>query len=159
LLFFAKYSLGNDFFQLGIHLESVEVKGVPVTLRAVVVEQPLLPGGATDRSPDPTHGVSPKALKNLPADVGLFSFSEEHLRLPHLDSRWITVSPTSDSGQTCASSGNSGTTPSAGDFGCPTSPFPFVPWVHEQRPLHDGFHCAVHVICASRPVQPAAQDS
>jgi hypothetical protein len=64
-----------------------------VTLHAVVVEQPLLPGGATDRSPDPTHGVSPKALKNLPADVGLFSFSGEHLRLPHLDSRWISVSP------------------------------------------------------------------
>ena len=70
-----------------------------MTLHTVVVEQPLLPGGATDRSPDPTHGVSPKALKNLPADVGLFSFSEEHLRLPHLDSRWITVSPASNSGQ------------------------------------------------------------
>jgi hypothetical protein len=96
LLYFAKYSLGNDFFQLGIRLESVEVNGAPVTLHAVVVEQPLLPGGATDRSPDPTHGVSPKALKNLPADVGLFSFSEEHLRLPHLDSRWITVSPASN---------------------------------------------------------------
>lgn len=122
LLFFAKYSLGNDFFQLGIHLESVEVNGAPVTLHAVVVEQPLLPGGATDRSPDPTHGVSPKALKNLPADFGLFSFSEEHLRLPHLDSRWISVSPASNSGQTCASSGTSGTTPSAGDLACPTSP-------------------------------------
>jgi hypothetical protein len=100
VLFFAKYSLGHDFFQLGIRLESVEVRGAPVTLHAVVVEQPLLPGGATDRSPDPTHGVSPKALKNPPADVGLFSFSEEHLRLPHLDSRWITVSPASNSGQT-----------------------------------------------------------
>jgi hypothetical protein len=43
-------------------------------------------------STDLTHGASPKALKNLPADVGLFSFSEERLRLEHLDSRWITTS-------------------------------------------------------------------
>jgi hypothetical protein len=71
-----------------------------VTLHAVVVEQPLRPERATDRSPNTTHGVSPKALKNLPADVGLFSFNQEHLRLPYLDSRWITVSPASHSGQT-----------------------------------------------------------
>jgi hypothetical protein len=91
LLYFAKYSARPDFFQLGIRLESVEVNGAIVPLHAAVVAQQLLPGGATDHSPDPTHGASPKALKNLPEDVGLFSFTEVHLRLQHLDSRWITT--------------------------------------------------------------------
>jgi hypothetical protein len=117
------FSLTKRAFRMD-HLDSysVEVNGALVTLHTVVVEQPLLPGGSTDRSPDPTRGVSPKAVKNLPADVGLFSFSEEHLRLPHLDSRWVTVSPASNSGQTCGSSGNSGTASSAGDLACPTTP-------------------------------------
>jgi hypothetical protein len=60
-------------------------------LKSTIVSGLLaLAGVLSAAAPDPTHGACPKALKNLPADVGLFSFSEEHLRLSHLDSRWIT---------------------------------------------------------------------
>jgi hypothetical protein len=87
-----------------------------VRLHAAVVAQQLLPGGSTDHSPDPTHGTSPKALKNLPEDVGLFSFTAKHLRLQHLDSRWITT-PNKSSERPMRSNGTPW--PNLGDFKCP----------------------------------------
>jgi hypothetical protein len=39
------------------------------------------------------QGGESQKLEDLPADVGMFSFTQHHLRLEHLDSYWVTTPP------------------------------------------------------------------
>jgi VWFA-related protein len=93
----ARHFATYDYFELAVRLESVEVGGVELPLRAALSDQPPgpLPPNANvgyDRS------EYPKAMqseKNLPASTGEFFFVQERIHLRAWDSEWMTQLPES----------------------------------------------------------------
>jgi hypothetical protein len=99
----AKYTQALDYFEVGVHLESIEVNGADLPLHAMQDQSSILPipgralsgWNGTARSPD----VPPP----LPREAGVFFFIREHLQLRQFDSSWITASPETEKKQRAAS--------------------------------------------------------
>lgn len=109
LVRFAQYKENSfDYFQVGVHLESIDIDGTQVPLYATLADQqaaPLPPtlaqlqnvtafGSSVRVSADlQTLQDSAYFPPPLPREVGVFFFVREHLKLNQLDSIWITRGP------------------------------------------------------------------
>ena len=76
-----------DHFEIGVQLETVEINGQTVPLRAARYYRPNVM---------PQIRVSRPGLltrDDPAAGIGIFSFRTDHLRLKQLDAEWITIAP------------------------------------------------------------------
>jgi hypothetical protein len=77
-----------DHFEIGIQLESIEINGQTVPLRAARYYR-------SNVMPEIIISRSPSTLDDRSAGIGTFSFRTDHLRLKQLDGEWITLSQNS----------------------------------------------------------------
>ena len=96
LVRFAKYTQDLDYFELVVHLESIEINGVELPLYASQTSVPQVPMSSI--STNPITGRRPDAdildlPPSLPADSGVLFFVREHLKLRQFDSSWVTTNP------------------------------------------------------------------
>ncbi|HKF23912.1 MAG TPA: hypothetical protein VKE93_20225 [Candidatus Angelobacter sp.] len=76
-----------DHFQIGVQLESVEINGQTVPLRAARYYRPnVMPGTRVSR-------LGPLTRDDPAAGIGTFIFRTDHLRLKQLDAEWVTIAP------------------------------------------------------------------
>jgi hypothetical protein len=96
LVRFAKYTQELDYFELVVHLESIEINGVDWPLYAAQVDPAPVPMPIVGNSLVAGRRDAAEILDlppALPTDSGVFFFVREHIRLHQLDSRWITTTP------------------------------------------------------------------
>lgn len=77
-------------FELGVQLESIEINGQKVPLRAARYYGPIVTSSRV-------VSVLPETARDdASAGIGTFRLRDDHLRLKYLDSEWITLPPASE---------------------------------------------------------------
>ncbi len=91
LVRFGHISEPVEHFEIAVQLESIEINGQTVPLRAALYYgSKVMTEIIISRSPSST------ARDDRAAGIGTFDFRVEHLRLKQLDSEWITLAPSNE---------------------------------------------------------------